>query len=251
MNTSDFTTYAPPSDLLRNKTILVTGAGSGIGRAVAYIYAKYGAQILLLGRTEVKLEAVYDEITQAGFETPIILPLDLAIPDETPYLLLKKTLEKSFSCIDGLVLNAGVLGKLSPLDNISLDSWNTVFQVNTHSVFLLTKACLPLLRKSQNASIIFTSSSVGRRARAYWGAYAASKFAIEGMMQLLADELENTSNVRVNSLNPKATNTAMRRDAYPGEDPSNNPSPEEIMAAYLYLMGEASTGITGESFDAR
>ena len=251
MNSSDFATYIPPSDLLQNKTILITGAGSGIGRAVACTYAKYGAQVLLLGRTEAKLEDVYDEITGSGFETPIILPMDLSIPEENQYLTLRKTLEENFKCLDGLVLNAGVLGQLSPLENVSFDSWNTVIQVNMHSGFLLIKACLSLLRHSPNASIIFTSSSVGRKARAYWGAYAISKFATEGMMQLLADELENTSKIRVNSLNPKATNTPMRRAAYPGEDPSQNPSPEEIMSAYLYLMGEKSTGITGKSFDAR
>ena len=233
------------------KNILVTGAGSGIGRAVACSYAKYGARVLLLGRTEAKLEDVYDEITGLGFETPIILPMDLSIPEENQYLILRKTLEKNFKYLDGLVLNAGVLGQLSPLENVSFDSWSTVIQVNMHSSFLLVKACLSLLRASSNASIIFTSSSVGRKARAYWGAYAVSKFATEGMMQLLADELENTSKVRVNSLNPKATNTPMRRAAYPGEDPSENPSPEEIMSAYLYLMGEKSTGITGRSFDAR
>ncbi len=251
MDSSDFATYTPPSDLLQNKTILVTGAGSGIGRAVACTYAKYGAQVLLLGRTEAKLEDVYDEITGLGFETPIILPMDLSIPEENQYLTLRKTLEKNFKYLDGLVLNAGVLGQLSPLENVSFDSWNKVIQVNMHSSFLLVKACLSLLRASPNASIIFTSSSVGRKARAYWGAYAVSKFATEGMMQLLADELENTSKVRVNSLNPKATNTPMRRAAYPGEDPSENPSPEEIMSAYLYLMGEKSNGITGKSFDAR
>ena len=251
MNSSDFTDYTPPSNMLQNKTILVTGAGSGIGKTVACTYAKHGAQILLLGRTEAKLENVYDEITNSGYETPIILPMDLAIPSENPYLTLKKTLEENFTCLDGLVLNAGVLGQLTPLENISFDDWNSVIQVNMHSGFLLTKACLSLLKRSLNASIIFTSSSVGRKARAYWGAYAVSKFAIEGMMQLLADELQNTSNIRVNSLNPKATNTAMRRAAYPGEDPSKNPSPEEIMSAYLYLMGEKSIGITGRSFDAR
>ena len=116
---------------------------------------------------------------------------------------------------------------------------------------MLTRHLLPLLQAAPAASIVFTSSGVGRKGRAYWGAYAVSKFATEGFMQVLADELENTSKVRVNSLNPGPTNTAMRRSAYPGEKPTDNPAPEDIMATYLFLMGDDSVGITGQAFDAR
>ena len=251
LNTENFSSYKASYNLLKNKTILVTGAGSGIGKSAAIAYAKHGAQVLLLGRTESKLESVYDQINREGYTTPIILPMDLTSADEGLYQDLQKTLEGNLSCLDGLLLNAGVLGPLSPLENISFNDWSTVIQVNTHSCFLMVKACLPLMKSSTNSSILFTSSSVGRKARAYWGPYAVSKFAVEGMMQLLADELVNISSVRVNSLNPKATDTAMRHAAYPGEDPSTNPSPDEIMPAYLYLMGNDSIGITGRSLDAR
>jgi NAD(P)-dependent dehydrogenase (short-subunit alcohol dehydrogenase family) len=126
-----------------------------------------------------------------------------------------------------------------------------VMQININAAFMMSQALLPLLDQAENASIIFTSSGVGRRGKAYWGAYATSKFATEGLMEVLADELEKTSNIRVNSLNPGATNTAMRRTAYPGEKPTDNPYPEDIMPAYLYLMGSDSIGITGQKLDAQ
>jgi NAD(P)-dependent dehydrogenase (short-subunit alcohol dehydrogenase family) len=124
-------------------------------------------------------------------------------------------------------------------------------KVNVDAGFLLTKHTLPLLEAAPGASVIFTSSGVGRTGRAYWGAYAVSKFATEGLMQVLASELENTSQIRVNSLNPGATNTAMRRTAYPGETPTDNPDPADIMSAYLYLMGPDSVGETGRAFNAQ
>jgi NAD(P)-dependent dehydrogenase (short-subunit alcohol dehydrogenase family) len=147
--------------------------------------------------------------------------------------------------------NASFLGERRPIESATYTSWKEVLLVNFNAQFLLTRALLPLLNEAPTASIIFTSSGVGRTGRAFWGAYAVSKFATEGFMQVLADELENISNTRVNSLNPGATNTAMRRSAYPAETPTSNPSPEAIMPAYLYLMGEDSAGITGQSFDAQ
>eukprot|EP01132_Coremiostelium_polycephalum_P023827 gene23827-28476_t len=111
---------------------------------------------------------------------------------------------------------------------------------------MLTSTLLPLLKLSQDASVVFTSSSVGRKGRAYWGAYGVSKFATEGLMQTLADELDNVAPVRANSINPGATRTSMRAQAYPGENPTDNPTPEEIMPVYLYLMGPDSTGINGQ-----
>jgi NAD(P)-dependent dehydrogenase (short-subunit alcohol dehydrogenase family) len=116
---------------------------------------------------------------------------------------------------------------------------------------MLTQVLLPLLDQAPQASIVFTSSGVGRKGRAYWGAYAVSKFATEGMMQVLADELSETTRIRVNSLNPGAVNTAMRRAAYPGERPDNNPSPEALMAIWIWLMSNASVGINGKALNAQ
>ena len=245
------TDYLPDAQLLTGKTILVTGAGDGIGRSAARSYAAHGATVLLLGRTGSKLESVYDEIEAAGGATPAIIELDLATSPEDSYASLATSLGDTFACLDGILHNAALLGDRRPIANAGYASWMDVMQVNVNAQFLLTRYLLPLLQIAPSASIILTSSGVGRRAKAYWGAYAVSKFATEGFMQVLASELENTSNIRVNSLNPCATNTNMRRTAYPAETPTNNPAPQDIMSAYLFLMGDDSAGITGQAFDAR
>jgi len=245
------TDYTASADLLAGKTILVTGAGDGIGRAAALSYASHGATVILLGRTVEKLEAVYDEIEAAGHPQAAIFPLDLKTISEVQCEELAEALEKEFGVLDGLLHNASILGERRPIESATYASWTEVMQVNVNAQFLLTRHLLPLLQSAPSASIIFTSSGVGRTGRAFWGAYAVSKFATEGFMQVLADELENISKVRVNCLNPGATNTAMRRTAYPGEAPTSNPCPEDIMPAYLYLMGDDSAGTTGKSFDAQ
>jgi NAD(P)-dependent dehydrogenase (short-subunit alcohol dehydrogenase family) len=243
--------YRPHHDLLRGKTVLVTGAGDGIGRVASLYYARHGATVILLGRTAEKLEAVYDEIESAGSPQPALVELDLASAGEENFSNLASGLAGEFGKLDGLLHNAGVLGERRPIESAGYSAWLEVMQVNVNAQFLLTRAMLPLLQAAPSASIIFTSSGVGRTGRAYWGAYAVSKFATEGFAQVLASELENTSRVRVNSLNPGATNTAMRRAAYPAEQPGTNPHPEQIMPAYLFLMGDDSLGITGKSFDAQ
>lgn len=243
--------YTPRADLLKNKTIMVTGAGDGIGRTAALTYAQHGATVLLLGRTGSKLEAVYDEIEDAGGAKPGIIEMDLATAPEDSYRNLAAGLANEFHCLDGLLHNAALLGDRRPIESAGLASWKEVMDVNVNAQFALTRHLLPLLQLATAASIVMTSSTVGRIGKAYWGAYAVSKFATEGFMQVLASELENTSKIRVNSLNPRATNTSMRRTAYPAETPTDNPSPEAIMAAYLFLMGEDSVGITGKAYDAR
>ncbi|MEM1152612.1 MAG: YciK family oxidoreductase [Pseudomonadota bacterium] len=243
--------YEAAPDLLKDKVILVTGAGDGIGRAAALAYAAHGATLVLLGRTQSKLDALYDEIEAAGGPKPAAVTLDLLDAGEENYAALANELTDEFSRLDGLLHNASLLGERRPIDCARYDAWRDVMQVNVNAQFLLTRHMLPLLQAASTASIIFTSSGVGRTGKAYWGAYAVSKFATEGLMQVLASELENTSAIRVNSLNPGATNTAMRRTAYPGEVPTTNPDPADIMRAYLYLMGDDSTGITGAAFNAQ
>jgi len=243
--------YVSPDQLLAGKTILVTGAGDGIGRAAALCFARYGATVVLLGKTVAKLEAVYDDIEAAGYPQPAIYPLHLGGASMEDYRELAASLEQTFGQLDGLLHNAAMLGDRKPIAQTNSDEWQQVMQVNVNAQFMLTQALLPLLEQAASASIIFTASSVGRRGRAYWGPYAVSKFATEGLMQTLAQELANTSNVRVNSLNPGATDTSMRRTAYPGENPNQNPQAEAIMPLYLYLMGEHSIGITGQALDAQ
>jgi len=243
--------YTAPAQLLKDQTILVTGAGDGIGKAAALTYARFGATVILLGRTVAKLEAVYDQIETLGAPKAAILPFDLQSANEQSYIELTNIIDSEFGSLDGLLHNASLLGMRTPLENYDPVTWDSVMKVNVTACFHLTQALLPLLHRSSCASIIFTSSSVGKKGRAYWGAYSVSKFATEGMMEILSDELDNTSNIRCNAINPGATRTSMRAAAYPGEQPENNPTPEQIMPLYLYLMGKDSLNTNGQSLNAQ
>ncbi|MGM0593336.1 MAG: YciK family oxidoreductase [Pseudomonadota bacterium] len=243
--------YQAQPDLLKDRIILVTGAGDGIGAAAAESYAAHGATVILLGRTTRKLEAVYDRIEQAGHPQPAIYPMNLEGASPEDHLQLAETIEKEFGRLDGLLHNASMLGSLTPLGQYDLAMWGKVMQINLNAPYLMTRACLGVLNKSEDASVVFTSSSVGRQGRAYWGAYGISKAATENMMQIWADELEANTPIRVNSINPGATRTTMRARAYPGEDPNTLPWPEQIMPTYLYLIGPDSRGTTGEQFNAQ
>jgi NAD(P)-dependent dehydrogenase (short-subunit alcohol dehydrogenase family) len=244
--------YQAPADLLKDHIIMVTGAGNGIGRAAAKAYAAHGATVILVGRTVSRLESVYDEIEAAGHPKPAIVPLNFEGAAVKDYEELAMTIEDNFGHLDGLLHNAGILGDRSPVEVYNPETWNKVMQVNATAPFLLSRAMIPLLRKARAASVIFTSSGVGRKAKAYWGAYAVSKFAVEGLSQLMADELDDErNNVRVNCLNPGATRTSMRALAYPAEDPETNPEPEDLMPVYLYLMGKDSEGVNGQQLDAQ
>lgn len=243
--------YAARPDLLDGRVILVTGAGDGIGAAAAKGCAAHGATVVLVGRTVRKLEAVYDAIEEAGHPRPAIYPMDLSGASPNDYEDMAKALDEEFGRLDGLLHNAALLGNLTPLDQYDLKMWSQVMQVNLNAPFLLTRACLDLLRRSEDASVLFTGSGVGRHGRAYWGAYAVSKAADENLMQIWADELETNTNIRVNSINPGAVRTSMRAKAYPGEDPEGLTRPEAILPAYLWLMGPDSRGVTGQQFDAQ
>lgn len=243
--------YQARPDLLRDRVILVTGASDGIGRAAALACAAHGATVILQGRTLAKLEQVYDAIEAAGQPQPAIVTQELSTGTPADYRQLADTIESEFGRLDGVLHNAGVLGDITPLEMYDPDTWDFVLRVNLRAPFLLTQALLPLLKQSPDASVVFTTSSVGRRGRAFWGAYAVSKAGVENMSQLLADELRNTSNVRVNCINPGATRTAMRASAYPGEDPMSLKAPADIMPAYLWLLGPDSRGTSGESIDAQ
>ena len=242
--------YSPAPDLLASRTILVTGAGDGIGRAAALAFAAHGASVILLGRTAAKLEKVYDEIEKRGAPQAAILPLDLAQATPAHYEQVAQTVEKEFGRLDGLLHNAADAGTQTPLELYEPDMWYRVMQVNLHAAWLLTRACLPLLRQSGDASIVFTPADAGRHGRAYRGAYGVSCFGLEGLMQTLADECAAEGRVRVNSLDPGAVRTGMRARAYPGENPQALPAPENILPAYLYLLGPDSRGVNGQALKA-
>lgn len=243
--------YSARPDLLKGRIILVTGAGRGIGEAAAKTYAAHGATVLLLGKNEENLDRVYDEIEAAGHAQPAVIPFNLETALPHQYDELAAMIEREFGRLDGLLHNAAIVGPRTPLEQLSGDNFMRVMQVNVNAAFMLTSTLLPLLRLSEDASVIFTSSSVGRKGRAYWGAYAVSKFATEGLMQVLADELDGVENLRCNSVNPGATRTDMRAKAYPGENPAVNPLPQDIMPLYLYLMGPDSRGVNGQALNAQ
>ncbi len=242
--------FSPASNCLENKIILVTGAGDGIGHTAAKIFAAHGATVILVGRTLAKLEMVYDEIETAGHPQPAIYPINFQIATEQNFIDMSNAINEEFNCLDGILHNAADLGQSTPIANYAPDVWMRCMQVNVNAPFMLTQTLLPLLERSTNASILFTGSSVGYKGRAYWGAYAASKAAAENLMQTLADELDETTKIRANSINPGATRTKMRAAAYPGEDPETVKKPEDLMRDYLYLMGDESVGITGKQFES-
>jgi NAD(P)-dependent dehydrogenase (short-subunit alcohol dehydrogenase family) len=243
--------YTPAPDVLRDRVILITGAGQGLGRAASLACAAHGATVVLVGRTQARLEKVYDEIQAAGGPEPAIAVMDFRKAGGPEYLSLAEQLEGTYGRLDGLLHNAGILGQRAPIEHYDVGTWHEVLHINLTIPFVLTRTLLPLLRKAADASIVFTSSSVGRRGRAYWGAYAVSKFGIEGLSQVLADETDSSGHIRVNCINPGGTRTAMRRAAYPGEDPASVPDPAELMSAYLFLLGPASRGVTGGTFDCQ
>ena len=242
--------YAITPQILANKTILVTGAGASIGRQAALTYAELGATVILLGRTVAKLEAVYDEILAKGYPEPAIVPLDLKGATKQNYIDLAATIDNQFGQLDGALLNASILGELTPFNQINQQTWQDVMQVNVNAQFLLAQALIPVLLKADHASLVFTSSGVGNKGKAYWGAYSVSKFATEGLMQVIADEYENSS-LRTNVVNPGATNTDMRSVAYPAENKAEIALPKDIMPLYVYLMANDSKAVNGERINAQ
>ncbi len=237
-------------DELRGRVVAVTGAGDGIGRAVALAAASAGAELVLIGHTVRKLEQVHGEIAALGRAEASIAPLDLDEAVASDYDRLAAALRERYGRLDGLVHNAAILGTLAPIEHYDVPTWCRVLHVNLTAAFALTQVLLPALHASTDASIIFTSSGVARRPRAYWGAYAVSKAGVEAFAALLAQELETTG-ARVNVLNPGAVRTRMRAQAFPAEDARTLSAPEDIVAPYLWLLSAASRGVTGQSLDCQ
>jgi NAD(P)-dependent dehydrogenase (short-subunit alcohol dehydrogenase family) len=242
--------YQVKANSLANKIILVTGAGDGIGRQAALTYAELGATVILLGKTTSKLESVYDEIIAQGFLEPAIIPLDLKGATKQNYIDMTSTIVSQFGKLDGALFNAAMLGELTPYTQIHEQIWRDVMNVNVTAQHLMAQAIIPALLLSDNASLIFTTSGVGNKGKAYWGAYSVSKFATEGLMQVIADEYENTT-LRVNAINPGATQTSMRNSAYPAENKDELTKAKEIMPAYVYLMTQDSLAVNGQRINAQ
>lgn len=244
-------TVVPGSDELAGRVIAITGPTKGIGHAVALACARHGANVVLIGRNVKKLEEVHSAIAALGRAEATIAPFDLEKALANDYDTLAAALLERYGRLDGLLHNASLLGMLAPVEHYDVPTFLRVMHVNVTAAFALTQVLIPALKQSADASVVFTSSSVGRKGRAYWGAYSASKFAVEGLSQILAAELEGTTKIRVNALNPGPARTAMRLQAYPAENPETLPLPEALVGPYVALLGPASRGVTGRSFDAQ
>jgi len=241
--------YAPAPTLLKERVILITGAGAGLGRALALACAQAGATAILAGRTVAKLEAVYDAIKAAGGAEPAIYPLNLAGATWNDYEQLAATLEREFGRLDGLAHCAAHFKGFGPLAEADPRDWLETLQVNLTAPFALTRHCLPLLEKSGDAAVALVSDACGRRGKAYAGAYGVSKFALEGLMQTWAQELESAARVRINTLDPGPMDTALRRKGY--ADAGDARDPALAASGLLWLLGPDSKPASGQAFSLR
>ena len=235
--------YTASPDLLKEHVILITGAGSGIGAAVAKAYARHGATVVLLDKKIPALEQVYDDIVAEGFAMPALYPLDLKGANITDYEDLANSLLDNFGRLDGLVHCAASLGQIAPVQHQDPLVWLETLQINLTAPYLLTRACLVLMQKHDHASIIFTTDD--HKDKAYWSGYGIAKAGIESLSKQLADELESDGRVRVNCIDPGKVKTPLHSRAFPGINPTSLPSPEDVASSYLYLMGKDSLKVNG------
>lgn len=249
MNQTIPSRYTPADQCLKDKVILVTGAANGIGAVAGKTYAQFGATVILLDKDVKGLETVYDEIEAAGHPVPAIYPMDFEGAREEDYLELAKVVEQEFGRLDGILHNAARRDPLTPVWKVELEDWFEILQVNLNAPYMLTRACLDLLTSNPSASLIFTTDHQAREHHAYWGAYGVSKHAVDELMRILADELENQAPLRVNSIDPGAVKTAMRTRSHPGLDPNTMTEPAALMDAYVYLMDDHSKGENGKQFN--
>jgi NAD(P)-dependent dehydrogenase (short-subunit alcohol dehydrogenase family) len=243
--------FTPNTELLAERVILITGASSGLGRALAVACAQAGATVVLCGRNGAKLERVYDEIETLGAPRPAIAMLDLAAATAVDYDNVAKSVGDEFGKLDGVVHAAGLLGDRTPLEQYDVPTWCKVLHVNLTAPFILTQVLLPTLRKSADASVIFVSSGVVKNQRPFWGAYAVAKSGLESVRSMLSQELDGEPNIRVNSVNPGRMRTAMRAAAYPAEDPNTVPAPASVSGTFLYLLSALGRDIDGQYIEAQ
>ncbi len=238
--------YQAPRQHLKDRVIIVTGAGQGIGQTAAIAFAKQGATVILVGRTQAKLEATYDAIQAQGLPEALIFPMDLNKATEDDFKAMAEGIYQQLGRLDGILHNATNFNNLSPLEIQTIDQFEAMFRVNTIAPFAMTKACLPLLERAANASVIFTSNSSAQTPNAYWGSHGISKAATDFMMQMWTQEIESRPNIRLNSVVPGALQSPQRKKTHPGEVHSELASMESVMSLYLYLMGDDSIGISSK-----
>lgn len=245
---TNYKNYKASGNLFKDRVILVTGAGQGIGRAAALAYSEYGATIILHGRKVEKLEKVYDEIEARSKAQPIICPLDFESAGDKDFTAMADAIAQKLGRLDGILHNAAFLFGATPLENETLDQWQTLLKINLMAPFALTRACLPLLKNSPDASVIMTTNTHAHRPTAYWGGFAVAKSGVETLVKIQAEEWEMLPNLRINAVIPGPVNSPQRARTHPGEVKHILPQPEELMPTYLYLMGTDSRGVTGQIF---
>jgi NAD(P)-dependent dehydrogenase (short-subunit alcohol dehydrogenase family) len=241
--------YDPPRELLKERVILVTGAGQGLGQAVARACAAHGATVALLGRKQEKLEATYDAIAEAGGPEPALVPLDLASAAAPEFEGLANLVRRDLKRLDGIAHCASHFVPLGPLANQTLDQWLTLLRVNLAAPFALTKACLPLLSRAPDAAVIFTSETHAAHPRAYWGGFAVAKSGLSTLAAVWADELEHAGKPRMNVLIPGPIASPQRMQSHPGEERGMLRTVESAARAYLYLFGPEGAVFNGKTVE--
>ena len=234
--------------MMEGKTILITGANRGIGKSLAKNFSNIGANVILLGKNEDSLNEVYDEIISCTKTKPLIIESDLNLLDLDGAHQIKKAIVNQYGILDGLIYNAAKLGKMTSIEDYEDGLWKEIINTNLNSSFLIYKGLIPILKAAPSGRIIFTSSGVAEVGKAYWGAYSVSKFAVKGLAEIIRDELDSTSNIKVFNYDPGATKTSMRASAYPGEDPNNLKDPDKLFSDYLWFFSEESQNSTQHYF---
>ena len=235
--------FQPSDGYLQDRVILITGASRGIGKAVALECARLGATVLLVAKDLKRLEHTYDEVLALNAPQPAILNIDLEVATADDYQTIADSIDKEYGRLDGLLHNAGRVGGLTPLQNIEIDTWSKLITLHLHAPFLMSRACIPLLRNSQDPSILFTIDETNK---AYWGAYGVSKYGQVGLLKILADELDGDQKIRVNGIHPGIVRTDLRTHNYPGINPNEFPSPDTVTGPFIYFLGPDSKNTTSQ-----
>lgn len=238
----DLNQYNASDQLLKDRVILITGASRGIGKAIAMECARLGATILLVAKDLKRLEKTYDEIIALNAPQPAILNIDLENAGAEDYQTIAQSIQKEYGHLDGLLHNAGRVGGLTPLQQIELSTWSRLITLHIHAPFLLSRACIPLLKNSADPSILFT---VDEANKAYWGSYGVAKCGQISLLNILAEELDGDQKIRVNGVHPGIVRTDLRTHNYPGINPKEFPAPESVTAPFIYFLGPDSIGTTG------
>ncbi|MAV60776.1 MAG: polyketide synthase [Gammaproteobacteria bacterium] len=229
------------SENLKGKNILITGASRGIGKYLTKKFSSLGVNVIMLSKNEETLDLIYDEIKEKYKTDPCILKCDLENLDENKAQEIANVISENYDCLDALINNAAILGKMSSIMDYDLKTWEKAISTNLTSSFLLSKYLIPILKQSQLPRLIFTSSGVALEGKAYWGAYSVSKAGLKALSEILKEELETIPKLKVFNFNPKATRTEMRALAFPAEDPNSIKKPDKLIDYYLWMLSNKSS----------